>query len=340
MAFTQGSPNVATGPSVPRADTSAPGAEFNPGESIGSFEGRLVRPKPSRKGLTAQILGENGPAADVITTFHLSHFLDLEVKVQIVLIKDSEGRLLKKNDEYPRITPFDAIIKRPATYTDGLVAQLFAENGPNADIVSELSLTKYLDAMVYVKISKASGDSVPLAIDREDLDEASKRLTPAEEKGLQVQQKLARGAWNMLKMSGFFRKDAVLRALGDGAQFAQWVGTQPCCHPGESPCQNGDTEAFLIPDPSLRFRHVPLCHEHAQLWESGSVVLPNNTSPQVFLIGETTRLVHQWAQVRLRELLATPAGHDPTPSAVQRFAIAHHLTNALPDGFAGYFSST
>lgn len=334
MPFTHGTSHVSTGPSVPRAEDEQPGSEFAPGEKIGAFHGRLVRPKASRPGLTAQVFGENGPDADTIIATGLSHYVNVPVQVQMVMIKDGDGRLLKKNGEFPRFKPFMAKMKRPAAHSDGMIAQLFAENGPDADIVSALNETRYLDNLVYVVILKSAGKSVPVSIDGQDLEEAAKRRTPAEEKGLKVQQKLAREGWRQLTQAGFFRKDPVLRVLGSTEQFREWVLTQRCCHPGEAPCQNGDIQAFMIPNPGLRLRHVPLCHAHAALWETGAVVLPNNTSPETFLLGEQARLVHQWAQVRFRELLQVPAGHDPTPSSVYRFCVDHHLLNALPAGFA------
>lgn len=340
MPFPLGHSHGSSGPSVAREDIQTPGSDFADGQQVGTFMGRLIRPRASRKGMTVQILGENGQDADTIVALHLSSLLDTQVSVQVVFIKHGDGRYFKKDGEWLRFPLFEATIKRPTSHAEGLIAQLFAENGKHADTVNQLNLTEYLDSMVYVVIRKADGQSVATTIDPSELEEASRHLTPSEIKGQAAQQKLARGAWRMLTMSGFFRKDAVLRALGDTAQFAAWIPTQACCHPGQVACQNGDVEAFLIPDPGLRFRHVPFCHEHAAVWETGSVVLPNATSPHTFLLGEQARLVHQWAQARLRELLNTPAGHDPTPSAIQRFAIEKHLTNALPDGFAAFFQST
>lgn len=337
MAFTVGTPHSTAGAAVPQDRDPMPGDGFDPGQILGSFLGRLVRPRPSRKGLTAQVLGENGPDADIITSLHLSKYLDVPVNVQMVFIKNSEGQVLKKGDEYPRLKPFVATIKRPTSHADGLIAQFFAENGSDADIVSELNFTRYLDNLVYVTISKASGASVPIAIAGEDLDEAARHLTPAEEKKLKNQQRLAHEAWRQLIHSGFFRKDAVLRVLGTTETFAQWVATQPCRHPGDAPCGQADIVAFLIPNPGLRFRHVPFCHDHARLWESGQVTLPNSASAESFLTGELAQLVHKWAQVRLREMLHTPAGHDPTPSVIYRFAVEHHLLGALPQGFTAFF---
>lgn len=325
--------SLPTGSSVPQ-DLPEPSAE---GFADSSFTGRVVRPKTSRTGMVAQVFGDNGPEADLITALNLSQFHKAKVAITMAFLKNAEGRLLKDAEgAYPRKS-FEAIILRPVAGTNGMVAQFFAENGKHADTVTELCLTQYVDAMVFVNIKHLGSASTPTTLSDEALNEAATRLTPTEAKRLKQEQKKASMAWNQLIMSGFFRKPEVLRALGTTDDFERWVASQPCCHPGDAPCPNRNVHPFLVPDPSQRYRHIPLCNEHAQLWQTGTVQLPHNTSPLTFMMGELGRLIPQWAQIRLRERLNTPAGHDPTPSIIYHLAIDLKIANQLPGGFHAFF---
>ena len=135
----------------------APNAEspLRTGDALGSFVGYLRRPKSSAAGLTAQFFGENGDDADVIAALHLTRFLDQPTKVTVWMLKDRNGRSMKKNGEWPKLTEFVGTIRRPMPSQNGQVAQFFGENGPNSDAVSTLAQTSCLDALVFVEMHQA-----------------------------------------------------------------------------------------------------------------------------------------------------------------------------------------
>ena len=58
-------------------------------EQLGVFSGYIRRPIPNQSGMIAQIFGENGDDADTILALSLSKYQDVQVYVNIYLIKDS-----------------------------------------------------------------------------------------------------------------------------------------------------------------------------------------------------------------------------------------------------------
>lgn len=50
---------------------------------------------------------------------------------------------------------FNALLRRPKSRADGMVAEMFAGNGPDADEVTKLGLTQYQDARVSVLLIEA-----------------------------------------------------------------------------------------------------------------------------------------------------------------------------------------
>lgn len=309
------------------------------GEELGTFTAYLRRPKSLREGLMAQFFGENGPDADVITTFHLAKFLDSKVQLHIWGVKDSLGRSLMKHGKAAPLPGFHAVIHRPASTRDGLVAQFFAPNGDDADQCALLNQTRWLDALVLVQVTR--GDAAEAAkAPEDDIESASRRLMPFERVALKKQQRRAHEAWKHLVLSGFFNRESLWRALGGENAYIAWLQQQPCCHPGGEPCKGQPVAAFRFEGTSVRYPMVPLCEHHIDLWELGEAVLPEGFGTElVFLENEQRVQVQRFAQAALREVLGIPADMDPTPSSIYRFALDNGLQAMLPQGFTAFFES-
>lgn len=338
MAFTSPSqPRPKTPVHVP-ATQEANEETFAPGEVLGTFTAWLRRPKANRQGLTAQFFGENGKDADVITIFFLDRFRDTLVDLRIWAIKAGSGKEFKNSEgKHLELPPFRARIKNPASTNEGLVAQFFAANGVAADAANELNKTIYLDSLVLVEVVAADEHEqfVPKTdaeMPAAELAQAASRLTPVEERELKKLQKKAQDAWRQLLQAGFFRKADLWRTLGGEHNYQQWLTGQGCCHPGTNACPNAPVQAFRVPVPDTPYPFVPLCDEHARLWDSGVVTLPLKGNPVTFLRQTHEVELVRWAQTRLREELKTPAGYIPSPKAVASWAMNHSLS--LPDSFA------
>lgn len=305
---------------------------YHEGDVVGAFGGYLRRAKPSREGLTGQVFGENGHDADVISAMHLTRFQDAPVRVRIFMVKDNQGRLKRK-----LLCEFIAKIKRPSANDNGQVAQFFGDNGPNADAVNILNQSEYLDALVFVELTKPAQNEFvilnPNTTPPEELEAESKRLVPAEVKLLKKKQRNAEEAMNILRREGFFRAEAVLQALGTSADYNAWLNTQQCCHPGDEPCQNQPVEAFKLEGLAHHhFRCVPFCTIHQTMWEAKESGLQ---APTAFLESQQKRYVQAWSQHALRQALGVPEGFEPMPATVHAWAIDHGLKDYIPGIFLG-----
>lgn len=318
-----------------------PLGELAVGDNIGAFTGYLRRPKPSAEGMTAQFFGENGDDADIISAFHLSRYLDAIVKVTVWMIKDQDGRVMRKNGEYPQIATFIGSVRRPLPSKSGQIAQFFGGNGANSDSISRLNQTEFLDALVYVEIQKADRGltvadiSTEVALD--ELNSEAVRLTPKEVQVLQKEQKKASEGLRLLVVGGFFRQEIVLAALGAPQDYDNWIARQPCCHPGAAPCDQAPVEVFQLPQSTRPYSSVPFCREHAAQWSQGIQVIDPGMAPLGFLTSRRTALIQRWSQERLREVLGVPHGYDPTPSAIYSWAVNSKVHNLLPQAFQSLF---
>ena len=311
-----------------------PLSDYQEGDVVGAFGGYLRRAKPSRDGLTAQVFGENGHDADVISAMHLTRFQDAPVRVRIFMVKDSSGRLKQK-----QLCEFIAKIKRPAANDQGQVAQFFGDNGPNSDAINILNQSEYLDALVFVELTKPAANEFvilkPNVTTPEELAEEAKRMVPAELKVYKKKQRDAQAAMDILRRSGFFLAEAVLQALGTEVDFTRWLETQACCHPGDEPCTNHPVGAFRIPEAQAfrRYHYVPLCTIHRGLWETGQSGLQ---APSAFLESQQKRYAQAFSQHALRSALGVPYGFEPSPALTNAWALDHGLRDYIPAAFLGY----
>jgi hypothetical protein len=311
------------------------------GDTVGAFTGYLRRPKPSGEGMTALFFGENGQDSDIISVFHLSRYLDALVKVTVWMIKDFDGRVMRKNGAYPEIATFIASVKRPVPSKTGQMAQFFGANGSNSDAIAKLNQTEYLDSMVFVEIQKAekgmTATEIKTHINPEDLQAEEQRRTPKETGRLKQEQMKAADGLRLLLVGGFFRNEMVLAALGSPGNFEEWITKQGCCHPGTQPCDHHPIEVFRLPQSNKPYSAVPFCSMHAKEWGDGTVALDPGVNALGFLNSRKTALVQRFATERLRETLHIPAGYDPTPSAIYTWAVDAKVQTLIPSAFQGLF---
>lgn len=314
------------------------------GESIGSFFGFLRRARANKHGLVAQVFGENGVDADFISVLHLTRYLDAPVKVSVWMVKDRNGKLFDgEGQRQPLLTQFIGRVRRPLATDLGQVAQFFGENGPNADAVNKLNESRYQDALVLVELQKASPGMAAsdIATSPPDgrLEEGKERLTAEEETQLKRQQKRADQAMTALRQHGFFRNETVLRALGSPGDYANWLCSQPCCHPqpGMGPCNLGPVVPMEVAGArSKAYIQVPLCVKHRDEWLSEAPPIVGSQGGQAFLQSQLQLQVQRWAQEALRRTLGVPAGYLPSPGLIFAWAADHQLRGMLPSGFTHF----
>lgn len=309
------------------------------GDPIGSFVGYLRRPKSTSSGLVAQFFGENGEDADVISALHLTRFLNTSAKIVVWMIKDHTGRLTKINGEYQKLTEFVAVVRRPQPSVMGQVAQFFGENGANADSINILNQSQYLDALVYVQMYQALPGMNAIDISQSDnphhiLEEKSQKMTSTEQQEFKKIQKKASDGMRLLELNGFFRQESVLAVLGTQTDYLQWLSTQNCCHPGKTPCLHQPVQAWHIPGTSpKKLNDIPLCVEHAQLWNSENFILPHETSPLAFAQTQHIYFVQKWAKYQLNQQLHVPFDRLPTPGSILTWAIDKKIHSFIPAPF-------
>lgn len=315
---------------------------------IGAFSGYNRRPQPANSGLTANFYGENGTDSDSISALSLTKYQEIEVYISVFLIKDGNGRIMKDagTGNYPRICAFLGKIQRPKPQRDGMLAQFFASNGPDADQVNELGLSKYLDAFVYVEILRpeaAKNDPLrapapavsfaPSPGPTSELDELATHLTPVERKALAKKTKAFQEANRLLSMSGFLKVPAVWTALGSEAEYQAWLSAVPCCAPGEKPCIHA-ARAFKLPvETHVKYGYLPLCESHAKEAEQGA--MPGGLA---FLRMRSAVFVQEWAWEELKKAVGTPTGFDePDPQKVMSWAVDHKLSQHIPPNYLNRF---
>lgn len=313
--------------------------DYKIGDSLGAFSAYNRRPKANNQGLTASFFGENGIDADVITALHLTHYQELPAKVTVWLIKNSTGKIIKKDGKHIKITEFIASIKRPKPSNYGQTALFFGANGINADAINILNKTEYVDAFIFVEIQLA--DAKVLAKDivtiepLKEMEEESTKLTPPEIKQLAKSQKRAQDADKVLMMSGFYGKEEVLRALGKDEDFKQWIAKQPCCHPGSAPCSHNPIIPYYFNDGRSRnYLFVPLCEEHSKEWDTGAI----QTATNLIAYFQSTRkqLLQIWAKEILKEKLGIPYDYEIPPSKLYAWVVENNLIRFLNSTYMNF----
>ncbi|HET8550925.1 MAG TPA: hypothetical protein VFM97_00430 [Gammaproteobacteria bacterium] len=168
--------------------------------------------------------------------------------------------------EHPIIAEFGAFVRRPKPLATGVKAQLFAENGPDADAVMSLGRTFYQDALVSVEMDfddqqdagfdayirrpepsltgmvavffgengEAADMITALGLSRYLERRAHVRVRLVQDAdGRDVGRKKQKGPHSAdaqaLWRSSFFRSEKVWRAVGTDDEYLDWLKAQPCC---------------------------------------------------------------------------------------------------------------
>ena len=154
---------------------------INTEELIGAFSGYVRRPHPTVAGMIAQFFGEDGEDADTISALSLTKYQDAQVYIQVYLIKDALGKVIKKDNNYVNIANFLGVVRRPKPVRGGMVAEFFAPNGEDADSVNNLGKSIYQDCFVYVEVkgklakSKPIENNINTIIDNNYIDKVSEK---------------------------------------------------------------------------------------------------------------------------------------------------------------------
>lgn len=311
--------------------------EYAAGDPVGAFSGYLRRPRPSAQGMTAQFFGENGKDADTIAVFHLTQFKDMLVKISVHVLKDANGAPQGREGKYPLLTEFIGTIRRPAASENGQTAAFFAANGIQSDAVNVLNQSRYLDALVYITVTKAEhgqmAQDIETQTDPDVLNNEAKRTTSVEIAQIKRRQKTASEGWRILRTAGFFRNRILWSALGGEEAFAEWLRAQPCTQPGDDPCTNQPCVAYRIPG-TKKWGLVSLCEQHAEQWEAGDLP-PMQKDPNDYLSSVQLTQASRWAEQRVRQALGTPEGFDPLPSKIFSWAVENQVRNLIPNAFLG-----
>lgn len=305
---------------------------------IGSFSGYIRRSKPLTGGMMAQIFGENGEDADVISYMHLTKFQDQKVKVTVWFIKNFQGKIQKdENNKFIKISEFIGIVRRPSPSNFGQTAQFFGLNGVNSDNINNLNKSVYQDGLVYVEIRKTTeGDTVlrPIKSPDDSLTEESKKLVPEELARLKKYQKKAVNAMSMLKQSGFFRNQSVLSSLGNEADFSLWIQGQKCSCPGVAPCLQKPIIPTNIPSNiNRKYNLIPFCEHHNKMLENGVLEIEHLDS---FMEAQRIKAIQSFALEKLRRILGVMDNYEPMPSTVWAWARENGLISLMPKEYLSF----
>ncbi len=305
----------------------------NEQEQLGTFSGYIRRPTPTSFGMTAQIFGENGEDADTILALSLSKYQDMEVFVNIYLIKDEIGRIMKKDDAYPLISSFNGFVRRSLPKKDGMVAQFFAPNGESADSVSELSKSSYQDCLVFVDVRqdvKKKEKYIDLQNYKSIDDIYANKMTKKEREVLEEMEKQFKKINELLEISDFLLKIEVVSSIGQPVEFQEWLDkTQPCSflmQQGQSckmNCSHHQVNGLFS-----KFNFIPLCDEHKAAFTAQH--LEEN---DVYYDMKHRLLLKKWVLVKLKEKFSHDGKSEANPQRVLQWAIEKKIDKYLPEKY-------
>lgn len=305
----------------------------NTDEQLGVFSGYLRRPIPNVSGMTAQIFGENGDDADTIVVLSLTKFLDVQVFVNVYLIKDPNGQIMKQGDSYPLISSFLGFIKRSAPKKEGMIAQIFAPNGEDADSIADLGKSIYQDALVFVDIRGSLAKNNTEQITKENILEIdahySDKITKVERVDLARKEKLFRKMNEHLEFGDFLYRIEVLKALSKGEDFKQWLVTKhTCAHQQDKPCTN-DSGATLIDGLIQPYNYLPCCQEHEKDLHDPIHFEKN----RLYYEMKHRLLTRQWTWDLMKYNFSFDGKGEPDPTKVIEWAASKNLTRYLPSKY-------
>lgn len=299
-------------------------------EQMGAFSGYVRRPVPSMNGMTAQIFGENGDDADTILALSLTKFQDIEVFVNIYLIKDAYGKIMKEHESYPLISSFIGYVRRSMPKKDGMIAQFYAPNGEHADSIAELSKSNLQDCLVFVDVRSKKSQSKSEQINIENIVEINKsylgKITIGERTEFQKKEKQFRKMNEQLELSDFLNKIEVLTSIGNSSDFTSWLTlTQTCSHLQEKHCMNKSN--FVQIDGLLKpFNFLPVCEEHLHELSNHAHIEKNI----LFYEMKQRLLLKQWIWSQFKAKFSFDGKSEPDPSRIIEWAASKNLSKYLP----------
>lgn len=311
--------------------------EHKVGEVLGGFTGFLQHSKPAKgldgkNGMMANIFGENGDDADVITALNLTKFQNVAVKVSIWSIKDQNGMLLKDKDgKPPMICQFIGRIHRPNSSMNGLTARLFGEIGGNADAVNELNKTEFQNSLVFVQIQLAEEGALLNEIETEqpDLSEEIYKLTPKELKALEKKQKKYEDADNILVMQNFYGK--IINLVGTEEEFKEWLNKQPCIFD-----EKIKGEAYSIIKTPAVYNYVSVSKQSQDKLQTGG--FENILDITSYLLQWNRKQMIDFVRGRLKDILGIPEQYHLDPNALYKWAVDKNVHKLIPLNYNGFLN--
>lgn len=301
----------------------------NTDEQLGAFSGYIRRPTPSTAGMVAQIFGENGDDADTILALSLSKYQDAQVFVNMYLIKDSDGKIMKENNQYPVICSFLGFVRRSNPKKEGMIAQFFAPNGDAADEVANLSKSNYQDSLVFVDVRGSLAIKNKNEIQTQNMENINEhylnKLTKQEKDELQKKEKQFKKLNELLELD-FLSRIEVVTSLGRPEEFQNWlVNKQTCAHHQDKACLNlsGVVKVNGLLQP---FNYLPACEEHQPKMLDQAHI----DTHQLYYEMRHRYLLKQWAVHMLKQKFSTDISSEPDPSKVVEWAAEKNLSRYLP----------
>ncbi len=269
-----------------------------------TFTARIRRPRPLEEGMQAELFATNGRDADAVLVLGKSDLQDALVDVNILMAGETLGG-------------FEAYVRRPHPLVSGMVARFFGENGPNADAITAMSLSKTVDAevSVIVKLLKLpSGAEVKKP--KGEFTDASALL------------------WR----SGFLTYESVWTAAGTDEEFLAWVRRQPCSVPKSAGECGGDVVPMHVRRVDLGagmarkpdYAAVPGCtrHHDAQHAHGESAI-----GGPGWMDKQRIKTLMLWVWDVIKVALGVESMTEARPAAVRAWAESKGIAHLLPRNY-------
>lgn len=305
----------------------------NTTDQLGAFSGYIRRPIPSVNGMTAQIFGENGEDADTILALSLTKYQDIEVFVNIYLIKDSLGKIMKQQDNYPLVSSFVGFVRRSMPKKDGMIAQFYAPNGEHADSVSNLSKSNLQDCLVFVDVRSKKSINHKDIIAQENIEEITKnylgKITIGEKAEVQKKSKQFRKMNECLELSDFLNRIEVISGIGNVEEYKDWLAsTQTCSNLQEKHCMN-QSQPVAIDGLLKPFNYLPFCEDHLTNATDSFHIEKN----MLYYEMKQRLLLKQWVWNKFKEKFSFEGNSEPNPSLIIEWAASKNLAKYLPKNY-------
>ena len=139
-----------------------------------------------------------------------------------------------------------------------------------------------------------------------------------------------------LKLSGFFRRPEIWRAIGTDADFQNWLRTQPCAAPQKN--HAGDVVPAHVrriangAGGSLKpeYSAIALCNEHHQQQHQEG---ETSIAPKDWFDRQRIEHLERWGWETLRALFRQDSMANVNPIAIREWARGLDVEKYLPDGY-------